>query len=138
MFFKHFKMIESNPNSIYSSHSELLFFITILYSITHTSNGILDQNLLSFRTIREVSVFPPPTKPRIAAIRLVPQILLTPVMKEIFAGVILGNTWKNWTLRRIIRTGIDGSIPISTPIHSRMSKYNTPYSSESSGTRIPI
>ena len=34
MFFKHFKLIESNPNSIYSSHSELLFFITILYSIT--------------------------------------------------------------------------------------------------------
>ena len=33
MFFKHHKLIKSNPNSIYSSHSELLFFITILYSI---------------------------------------------------------------------------------------------------------
>ena len=33
MFFKHFKLIESNTNSIYSSQSELLFFITILYSI---------------------------------------------------------------------------------------------------------
>ena len=34
MFFKYFKLIESNPNSILSSHSELLFFITILYTIT--------------------------------------------------------------------------------------------------------
>ena len=34
MCFKNFKLIELNPNSIYSSHSELLFSITILYSIT--------------------------------------------------------------------------------------------------------
>ena len=33
MFFKHFKLIESSPNSIKSSHSELLFLMTILYSI---------------------------------------------------------------------------------------------------------
>ena len=34
MFFKDFKLIESNPNSIEYNHSELLFFITILYSMT--------------------------------------------------------------------------------------------------------
>ena len=34
MFFKHFKLIESNPNSIYSIHSEIFFFITILNYIT--------------------------------------------------------------------------------------------------------
>ena len=34
-------------------------------TFTHTSSGILDQKLLSGRTIREVSVFPPPTKPTI-------------------------------------------------------------------------
>ena len=34
MFFKHFKLIESNTNSIQSIHSELLFFITILYTIS--------------------------------------------------------------------------------------------------------
>ena len=34
MVSKHFKMIESNPNSIYSIHSELLFLTAILYYIT--------------------------------------------------------------------------------------------------------
>ena len=33
MFSKHFKLIESNPNSIYSSHSEIFFLMTILYYI---------------------------------------------------------------------------------------------------------
>ena len=31
-------------------------------TVTHTSSGIFDQKLLSGRIIREVSVFPPPTK----------------------------------------------------------------------------
>ena len=34
MFFKHFKLIESSPNSIQSNDSEVLFLVTILYYIT--------------------------------------------------------------------------------------------------------
>ena len=34
MCFTHFKLIESNPNSVQSSHSDILFFITVPYYIT--------------------------------------------------------------------------------------------------------
>ena len=44
-------------------------------TVTQTSNRILDQNILSRRTIREVSVLPPPINP---TIRLKPQMLMTP------------------------------------------------------------
>ena len=104
-----------------------------LDTVTHTSNVILDQKLLSFRTIREVSVLP---QPKNSMIRVTPQTLLTPVVKEISADAKSGNVWNNRTPRQIIRTGIDGSIPISTPIHSGISNYSTPASSESTGTRV--
>ena len=48
MFFKHFKTIDSNPNSICSSHSELLFFITILYSIKNIC-GLFCRSLFIHR-----------------------------------------------------------------------------------------
>ena len=86
-----------------------------LDTVTHTSNVILDQNLLSFRTIREVSVLP---QPKNLMVGVTPQTLLTPVVKEIFADATSGNTWNNRTPRRISRTSIDGYTPISTPIHS--------------------
>ena len=50
MCFTHFKLIESNPKSIYSSHSELLFFITIQYTINKSTKDkedkMLSQNVL--------------------------------------------------------------------------------------------
>ena len=45
---------------------------------------------------------------------------------------------ENGTLRQISRTGLDGYIPIYTPIHGGISKSSTPYSSDSNGTRISI
>ena len=108
--------------------------------VTHASNGILDQKLLSFRNFGEVFVLPLLTNP---TIRLAQQKILTPVVKYIFSDATSGNVWTNRTLRKINRTGIYGSIPVSTPIHSGMSKYSTPASSDSTETkgtrtRIPI
>ena len=54
------------------------------YIVIHTSSRILDQKLLSFRTIGKVSVLPPPKNPSIYTIGLAPQTLLTPSAKEIF------------------------------------------------------
>ena len=107
-------------------------------TVTNTSNGILDQNILSCRTIREVSVFPPPTNPRIAKIRKTPQTLPIPVVKEIFTGATSDNVWTNRNPGRIIRNGVDRSIRISTPIHNGMSKLSTPDYSDSNVTSIPI
>ena len=100
----------------------------------------MDQKVLSFRTIREVSVLPLSTNP---AIRLTLQTLLTPAAKEIFANTTLVNVWNIRNTRRISSTGVDISIPISTPIHSGMSKSSTPDYSDSTVTRgnitrIPI
>ena len=107
-------------------------------TVTHTSNRILDQKVLICRTIGEVSVLPPPTNPRVSAIELVPQTLLTPEVQEIFTDAEVGSAWTNRTPRRISRTRVDGSIPISTLIHSGIRKTSTPYSSDSTGTRIYI
>ena len=93
--------------------------------VTHTRNIILHQQLLSCRTIGELFVLTPLTKPMI---RLTPQTLLTPALKEIFADTKSGNTYTDRTLWKIIRTFVDISIPIYTPIHSGMSKYSTPSS----------
>ena len=67
-----------------------------------------------------------------------PQMMLTSLEKEIFANTMSGNLCTNSTTRQISRSGVDRSIPIPTTIHSIMSKYSTPYSSDSSGTRVPI
>ena len=101
-------------------------------TVTYTSNGILDQNLLSGRTIGEVYALPTPTNPTII---FTSQTLLTHAVKEIFMDATSGNTWTSRNPRWIIRTGVYGSIPISTPIQNGMSKYSTPYFSEISGTR---
>ena len=103
--------------------------------VTHTSNVILDQNILSCQTYGEVSVLPPPTNPTII---LTPQILLTTAVKEIFAGTTSVNTWTNRSLLKIISTGVDKYIPISTSIHSGMRKYSNPAPSDSTVTRISI
>ena len=80
--------------------SEILVdFLSDPDTVTHTRKRIMDQKLLSFRTIREVSVLPTPAKPRIPAIKLAPQTLLTLVMQEIFADAASGNTWINRTPR---------------------------------------
>ena len=67
-----------------------------------------------------------------------PQTLLTPAANEIFVDATSGNAWTNRNLRQIIRTIVDVSIPISTPIHSGIRKYFTTASSDSSGIRITI
>ena len=61
-----------------------------------------------------------------------------PLVKEIFVDVTSCNAWTNRTPRRIGRTGVDGSILISSPIHSGMSKSSTPDYSDSSRTIISI
>ena len=58
-------------------------------TVNHTSNGILNQKIFSFRTIGEVSFLSLPTNPWI---RLTPQTLLTPEVKEIFVDTMSGNT----------------------------------------------
>ena len=93
-----------------------------------------------FWTIKEVYVLPPPMNQKI---RLMPQTLLTTGLKEIFTDVTPGNTWTNKTPQRISRNVVDGSIPISPPIHSGISKSSTPASSDitvtmDAETRIPI
>ena len=87
------------------------------YTVTHTSNVIFDQTLLSFWTIGEVSDLPPPTNLSISAIELVPNMLLMTAVKEIFADAMSGNAWTDRTPHRISRTGVDGSTPMYTPIH---------------------
>ena len=75
---------------------------------------------------------------RIATLELALQTMLNPLVKEIFVDVALGSVWKNRTPRQIIRTGIDGSIPISTQIHSGISKIFTITPSDSNGTKSSI
>ena len=107
-------------------------------TVNHTSNGILDQKILIWRTIGELSVLPPSMNPRITMIVLTTQTLLTPEVQEIFVDTTLGKVWTNRTPRRISRTGVDGYITVSTPIHSRLSKTSNPYSIDNNGTRIFI
>ena len=67
-------------------------------TVSHTSNAILDPNILSFRIIGDVSVFPPPTNPMT---RLMTQTLMTPAVKEIIIDATSGNTWKNRNTQKI-------------------------------------
>ena len=46
---------------------------------------------------------------RIVPIVLAPQTLLTPATKEVFVGEASGGAWVNRTMRRVSRTGVDGS-----------------------------
>ena len=107
-------------------------------TVTHTSNIIVHQTLLIFWTIGEVSVLTTPTNLMIAAIRLAQWTLLMTVVKEIFADTTLGNAWTNRNRQQISRTSVDGSIPISTPIHSEMRKSSSTEPNDSNSTRIPI
>ena len=87
-------------------------------TVTHNRNRILDQQLLSCQTIREDSVLTPPTNPSIDAISLAPPTLLTPTVKQILADAMSGNAWTDRNPQQTSKTGVHGSIPMSTPIHS--------------------
>ena len=63
---------------------------------------------------------------------------MMPMVQEIFAEAVSGNTWKSSTPRITIRTDIDGSTPIYSQIHSGISKTSTPDSSDITGTNITI
>ena len=76
--------------------------------------------------------------PRIFAIELVPQTLLMPAVKESFADALSGNTRTNRNSWQVSWTGVNVSIPISTQIHSGISKNYIPVSSDSTGTRVSI
>ena len=75
-------------------------------TVTHNSNGMYEQKLLSFRTILFLSL---PTNPGIATVRLTPQMLLTSATKEIAVDAALGGVWTSKTPWRVSRTGVDGS-----------------------------
>ena len=77
-------------------------------TVTHTSNVFFEQKLLSCRTIPVLS---PPTNSDTTTITLIPPALLTHVTKGIFTDVASGGTWASRTLRRVSKTGIDGSTP---------------------------
>ena len=79
-------------------------------TVTHTSNGIFEQKLLSCRTI---PVFPPPKNPGIAKIILTPLTLLRPETKEIFAETdsSLVGAWTSRNPQQLSRNGVDGSNP---------------------------
>ena len=63
---------------------------------------------------------------------------MMPMVQEIFADAVSGNTWKSSTPRITIRTDIDGSTPIYSQIYSGIRKTSTPYSSDITGTNITI
>ena len=86
----------------------------------------------SRRTIRKVSDL---HQPENCLIRLTPQILLIPVVKEIFADATLRNARTSRTPRQISSTGVDEYIPIYTPIDSGMRESSTPASGEINETR---
>ena len=87
---------------------------------------------MSCQTIEEVPVLPLSTKPTIT---LTPQTLLMVLANKISMNVTSGNAWTNRIPRQISRTGVDGSIPISTEIDSVISKFYTPSFSDSAENR---
>ena len=93
--------------------------------ITHTSNGITHQELLSSRTIgilhEEFSILPPPMNPRISAIILPPQTINSTEVQEIVTNAASNNTGTNRPPRKIIRTGINGT----TQVHSGIGETST-------------
>ena len=67
-------------------------------TVTHTSNGICEQKLLSYRTIPVLS---PPINPEvdqgIVEIKFMPPMILMPVTNEIIADAVLGGVWVSRT-----------------------------------------
>ena len=53
----------------------------------------------------------PSIEQRIAPIVLTPHTLLTPVTKEFVADTVSGGVWVNVTPQKVIRMGVNGSIP---------------------------
>ena len=79
-----------------------------LETFNHINNDKFEQKLLSYRIN---PVFLPLTNQGIAEIKLTPQRLLTPAMKEIVMGVASGGAWTSRTTQQVIITGVDGSTP---------------------------
>ena len=91
-------------------------------TVTHTSNGkgkVMDTRNKNFEqkplSNRTLPVIAPTINPRID-LRIVPiveatQTLLTPEMKEVVSDAECGGVFFNRILRRVRRTGIDGSTP---------------------------
>ena len=92
-------------------------------TITHASNGILDEKLLRCSTIGEVPVHLPLANPVI----LVPQTMMMPAVKKIFTDATSGKTRTNWKLRQVIRAGGNGTVPWNIVRASGISKNSSPY-----------
>ena len=75
-------------------------------TVTHTSNGILDETLLRYRTIGEFPVHPLPANP----IALTSQTLMTPVVKKTFIDSTSGNSWTDRMPQQVSRTGPHGTL----------------------------
>ena len=97
------KYNESNTATVNDAQVNLT---SNLETVTHTSNGICKQKLLSYQTI---PVFTLSTNPKIEVIRLTLQMLLTPATKEICADMMLGGAWMSTTPWQVIRTGVNRS-----------------------------
>ena len=80
--------------------------------VTDTSSGNFKQKLLSNRTLHVVvPTMNPIIDPRIIPIVAAPQTLLMPETKEVVVDAACSDAWVNRNLRRVSRTGIDGSTP---------------------------
>ena len=81
-------------------------------TVTHTSNGHFEKELLSNRTILVVvPEMNPIIDQGISPVVLAPQTLLVPTMKEVITDTALVGTWVNRTPWQVSRTGVDGRTP---------------------------
>ena len=96
---------ESNTATVSDAQ---VYFTSNNETISHTSNRICEQKLLSFRTI---PVFPLPMNLGRTAIRLTPHMILMPSTKEIYADAASGGAWTHRNPWHVSWTGVNGSIP---------------------------
>ena len=81
-------------------------------TVTHTSNGNFEQKLLSNQTIPVVvPKMSPIIDQQISPIVMAPQTILMPATKDVVTDTVSGSAWVNSTLRKVSRTGVDGSTP---------------------------
>ena len=90
-------------------------------TVTHASNIIFEQKLLSCRTI---PILPPPTNLGIASIILPPPMLVKPTTKEIVAHAVSSSACTSRILRQVSSTGDNGSTPCN--IDNAISIVETP------------
>ena len=75
--------------------------------LTRTSSIILDVKLFGCRTIGKVPASPLLENP----VLLLPQIIMIPAVKKIFADATSGNLWTNRTPQKLSRMGVNGTTP---------------------------